>query len=530
MRAASTRAVAGLSLGVVLSLLASPTAAQSPAPARTPEAAVRDPVVACPVTVPPIDAPTPSPDPDASPAATASIREAEVRPAPEAQPVGAWPGRWRRMPASPLGARSGAATDYAAWDGRIYVWGGRDASGALLSDGAAYVVADRTWVLLPDAGLVPRERFAFDSDGKGIVIWGGVDAAGAPLDDGARLTFEGRRQAPRWEVLPPAPLTPGPASIAGDLNGMWAVSPGASPGDPPRFAWYDQTDEGYGWDDPSSPDIQNHGAFTVPPVPPGIAYEMVSVRSAALLLSHQADGSAIGSWFDGAWGEPFRIALPASDGCAAMDLPAFAWVRAGADGSPVSLVQGWGDVGGWQALAPAPAEAVTDGMLVWAPRHLIVADALLAYDMVTDRWLRLPDLPGGPRTGVSAAWFDGRLYVWGGRSDDGTVHADGFVFRPDLPADTFRLPGGHRDGYGDCGGEGDPRDAVFRADPDDPDKVWLQQGGQRISTFWPDGYVVRFRKGRGTVIGPDGAVAAREGQRLRDAAKQDYCPSGDVTF
>jgi hypothetical protein len=274
--------------------------------------------------------------------------------------------------------------------------------------------------------------------------------------------------------------------------------------------------------------------FEAPPVPPGVAYELAAVREKLLFLSHQGDGTAIGAWFvdmwPGEWTEPFRIGLPATDGCPAMDLPANGWVRAGADGSPISLVQGWGKGDGWRALAPAPAEAVTDGMLVWGPRHLVVADALLAYDMVAERWLWLPEPPGGPRTGVSAAWFDGRLYLWGGRTADGTVHGDGFVFTPDLPAGTFRLPGGYRDGYGDCAVQGDPRSAVFRADPRDPDKVWLQQGSQRIDTFWPDGYVVRFRDGRGTVIGPDGTVAAREGQRLRDAAKQDYCASGDVTF
>jgi len=303
---------------------------------------------------------------------------------------------------------------------------------------------------------------------------------------------------------------------------------GRLPGRPALFAILDQTDDGYGWDDPTSPDIQNHGPFTAPPVPPGIAYETASLRENGLLLSYQADGTAVGSWFRiGDWTDPFRIDLPASAGCPALDLPSFGWIRASTDATPVGLVDG---DGGWRALAPPPAGAITGGMLVWGPRHLVVADALLAYDMAAERWLRLPEPPDGARTGVSASWFDGKLYLWGGRSSDGTTHADGWMFTPDLPPDTYRLPGGYRDSYRDCGGQGDPRDAVFRADAGNGDRVWLELDGRRIDTFWPDGYVARFRNGRAVVISPDGTVAAREVQRLRDAAKQDYCPSNGVTF
>jgi hypothetical protein len=118
-------------------------------------------------------------------------------------------------------------------------------------------------------------------------------------------------------------------------------------------------------------------------------------------------------------------------------------------------------------------------MLLWAPGRLIVADALLAYDLGTDRWSRLSDLPDGPRTGVSAAWTGGRLYVWGGRRPDGSVADDGWIFTPRLPAGTFRLPGGSRAGYGDCGGEPVPTLIRLRADRDDASLVWFQGGGDR---------------------------------------------------
>ena len=49
---------------------------------------------------------------------------------------------------------------------------------------------------------------------------------------------------------------------------------------------------------------------------------MAAVRERALLLSYQADGTAVGSWFmDGDWADPFRVDLPASAGCPAQDIP-----------------------------------------------------------------------------------------------------------------------------------------------------------------------------------------------------------------
>ena len=265
-----------------------------------------------------------------------------------------------------------------------------------------------------------------------------------------------------------------------------------------------------------------------PPVPPGIAYEIASARDSAVLLSYQPDGTAIASWFTGMWpgewSDPERVPLPASPGCPALDIPSFGWVRAGADDAPVGLIASERD-GDWRQMATPPDEALTDGMLVWSPRHLIVADALLAFDTVTERWLRLPPLPDGPRTGISAAWGYGNLYVWGGRTADGALPETGWVFTPDLPPDTYQLPGGYRAGYGDCGGQGDPRNARFRAAAGDSALVWLELEGQRIDAFWPDGYVVRFGR-RPAVIGPDGRIAARIGQRLRDT-DVGYCSNGD---
>ena len=207
----------------ILSLLAVPALAPIPAQAQSPSAApataaASGPVVTCPaIAAPPATAPA---------EAATGIPSVRVRPAPSTAPVGAWAGTWTALPDAPIAPRTGAATDLASWSDRIYVWGGRGADGRLLADGAWYDVTARSWTVLPDAGLVPRERFGFDADGLGITIWGGIDADGTPLADGARFGDETRETEWIWVPLPPAPLTPGPASIAGDTNATFVVTVG----------------------------------------------------------------------------------------------------------------------------------------------------------------------------------------------------------------------------------------------------------------------------------------------------------------
>jgi hypothetical protein len=172
------------------------------------------PVVTCPAR--PLAPLVPAASPEAAAASpTPSIAPldpdvpmASIAPAPPARSVGRWNGTWSRMPDSPIAPRMGAATDYAVGEDRIYVWGGRGADGELLADGAWFDVIEGRWHRLPDAGLVARERFGFDSDGHGLTIWGGVDASGMPLDDGARLLLRGRERRPVWRPLPATGTSP----------------------------------------------------------------------------------------------------------------------------------------------------------------------------------------------------------------------------------------------------------------------------------------------------------------------------------
>lgn len=134
------------------------------------------PVVTCPAhpLVPLVPAPSPeaasaSPAPSIAPV-DADVPMASIAPAATPRPVGRWNGTWTRMPDAPIAPRMGAATDYAVGEDRIYVWGGRGADGELLADGAWFDVIEGRWHRLPDAGLVARERFGFDSDGHGLTI------------------------------------------------------------------------------------------------------------------------------------------------------------------------------------------------------------------------------------------------------------------------------------------------------------------------------------------------------------------------
>jgi hypothetical protein len=308
---------------------------------------------------------------------------------------------------------------------------------------------------------------------------------------------------------------------------MFVTTRPAEPGGPPSFAF--SAGLGEGWRAPSIPPTPQELPIDVPPLPDGIGYEIISARGEGpMLLSYQVDGTALAStWhvLDG-WSEPVRVPLPASGGgCPAIDTSGIAWIRRSTDtdgtSRPVAVVL----TDRWRFLAEPPPDALTHGILVLAPGHLIVPDALLAYDLGADRWLRLPPLPGGPRAGVSAMWAQGSLVVWGGRREDGSLPGLGWTFRPTPAPGTLDLPGDGRDGYGDCGGVGIDDSIRMRASRSDPNLVWFEGPRERIEAIWPDGFRVRFARRGAIVIAGDGRVVARSGDRLREV-RQDHCYGG----
>ncbi|MDW8363223.1 MAG: hypothetical protein RMK74_12550, partial [Myxococcales bacterium] len=96
---------------------------------------------------------------------------------------------WRALPRAPIEARTLHVAVMARDE--MLVWGGRNAAGAVLADGAAYGVTTGRWVVLPDRGERPSGRIRHRAvwTGGQFIVWGGVGASGEPLGDGARLTY-----------------------------------------------------------------------------------------------------------------------------------------------------------------------------------------------------------------------------------------------------------------------------------------------------------------------------------------------------
>jgi hypothetical protein len=95
------------------------------------------------------------------------------------------------------------------------------------------------------------------------------------------------------------------------------------------------------------------------------------------------------------------------------------------------------------------------------------------------------------------------------------------------PPDGTYLLASHPDS--DCGGEGDPRPARIRAAASDPERVWLELDGDRLTAFWPEGTTVRFNGGRPVRIrDADGTVIATAGQRLSDTTVRGCLDMGEA--
>jgi hypothetical protein len=99
-----------------------------------------------------------------------------------------------RMTTSPLRARSGHTA--VAHDGRVYIWGGIDAAGALLSDGAAFDPSANVWRKIASApyGLESPKIVA-----AGNHIFVGAGRRDANRDNSAVLDYD--ISADTWNVI-----------------------------------------------------------------------------------------------------------------------------------------------------------------------------------------------------------------------------------------------------------------------------------------------------------------------------------------
>jgi hypothetical protein len=110
---------------------------------------------------------------------------------------------------------------------------------------------------------------------------------------------------------------------------------------------------------------------------------------------------------------------------------------------------------------------------------------MAAYDLVADRWLRLPRRDQRPRIGTpvgsTAWWQDGRLAVFGGGAPDGSMDRLLWTFQPRLAKGEVDLPRCPRGVNNSCvvpPGRGTWR---LTGDRNDPMAAWAASDGRRIA-------------------------------------------------
>jgi hypothetical protein len=293
-----------------------------------------------------------------------------------------------------------------------------------------------------------------------------------------------------------------------------------------RITGLDETPE---WSDP-----------VAVPLPLGDAYQLVCCDGASLLaFSEQAEGFAYASEMgleyphDGEWTSLGVVPLPFGPGGGpatgfATERSLTAWVRSASEPYPGTDLSGaYGllmrtdrPARPWRLTAPAPDGAVDDPSLVLTPTHLISAQGMVAYDLMAGRWLQLPRRGSSPRfgspEGATAWWSDGKLWVFGGRTPDGSMESRLWTFTPDLPRNERRLTfRPDLAGYGEgCVAFGTSGTWRLRGSPDDPLVVWTQSGSKRQDTHWPEGWLARFDP-KLEVIDTRGRVRYRDGDVCR---------------
>jgi hypothetical protein len=291
-------------------------------------------------------------------------------------------------------------------------------------------------------------------------------------------------------------------------------------------------EDGHGW-----------GLVADVPLSAGDRYEVVGCcgdeAHQLIVFSIREDGSAeAASWDIGAAHDPSYVggdwtqlgSLPAPIGRPvtgrAIEQELAAWVSAGDPGSGATDAQAfavlrqmaWGADDQWRTPAAPGGLEVASG-LVLSPRHLISVSDRAAYDLATERWLRLPERHRramfGTPTGATAWWDRGKLWVFGGVAPDGTMRSDLWTFEPQLPTGTYTLPIGSlplwRDKDGQCYYQNGPGMWTLQGDPRAAPRAWMQQGRREVPLTLPDGWHVRFGP-KLTIMDSTGTVRFRGGE------------------
>jgi len=121
--------------------------------------------------------------------------------------------KWSLLPAAPIASRSSAV---GVWTGtQMIMWGGESGrvNAVLHADGAAYEPDTKTWSSLPASPLSARSQAASVWTGKSVFIWGGyVDSDATRATDGALYTPADQS----WTRVPTAPV-----AVYGQVRAFW---------------------------------------------------------------------------------------------------------------------------------------------------------------------------------------------------------------------------------------------------------------------------------------------------------------------
>jgi N-acetylneuraminic acid mutarotase len=371
-------------------------------------------------------------------------------------------GRWSTLPAAPINQRDGASV---VWTGtELLVWGG--ASGAedhlLHADGAGYDPASGIWESMPASPLSPRVGQAAVWTGSELVVWGGFVKGGAnpsaPTADGAAYD----PTTGRWEVLPPAPLSP-----RGDAIAVWTGAEvlvlGGGPGGGGQPGEVGGSDQAYGDGaayDPSTDRWQHLPAPVAPQGHPLTWSAAVQLDGELLAWSEwemqDAGGVDLFAYSEptGAWRlvRPAAAALPDVEevlaagqealvrgityncgGCPGPAVPEVvdlynpvsnAWTRLPAD--PLTALDFGGLVSAWTGGALFSFNPEGEASSPTDPSQDVLPGDASAYDPATHAWQRLPAAPSGCDSPLpwDPVWTGRQLILYCEPSSGG---GDGFV-------------------------------------------------------------------------------------------------------
>jgi N-acetylneuraminic acid mutarotase len=337
--------------------------------------------------------------------------------------------QWVATAAPPAGfvAREKAAS--AALGSKVFVWGGSDAAGKALANGAVYDPATDAWATVPATGVPPSARVLATAvwTGTVMVVWGGGDAAATvDYNSGSRydpvtgswsaMTTQGAPAGRRgaygfWtgsRVLVYGGVNRAGASVAtvelyDPVNDSWssAATKGAPTG---------RTDPTVGW---SGSLLFVYGGSANP----GGATDNTHVLDVAANVWKKVSNGpsarygAFGTW-DGslllAWGGVMNGIK--ADG-ETFDPSADKWSSVQAFGAPIARYLANRQTG-WTARIKPRVSLILGG---YGPVGYLTNGAI--YNSTTNAWSSVSSWPSGAsHIGGAGVWTGTQLVLWGGRS------------------------------------------------------------------------------------------------------------------